>query len=96
MAPLFPRIIIEKKTQLHLQYGVEVMVFPNIKHCINGNNKKYVLEWPILPNTWIVKIGTNFSRQEVLVLEDTFFQLQKHEILLPWHRFVTIAMFSIP
>ena len=37
---------------------------------MSGNKKKYVLDWPIVLNTWPVKIGTNLSRGKVLALED--------------------------
>jgi hypothetical protein len=50
---------------------------PNdIKRCVNENNKKYVLDSHVVTNLWLVKIGTNLSRQEILALEDTGFQLQ--------------------
>lgn len=31
----------------------------NIKRYVSGNKKRYVLDWPIVPSTWLVKIGTN-------------------------------------
>ena len=34
----------------------------DVKCCVSGSKKKYVLGWPIVPNTWLVKIGTNLSR----------------------------------
>ena len=37
------------------------------------NNKKYVLDWHVVPNTW--KIGNNMSREEVSTLKDVGFQL---------------------
>jgi hypothetical protein len=40
----------------------------DIIHYVGGNNKAYVLDWPIVPSTWLVKIGTNLSREEVLAL----------------------------
>ena len=42
----------------------------DIKHCVSGSKNKYVLDWPIVPNTWPVKIGTKLSREEILALED--------------------------
>ena len=63
---------------------------------MSGNNKKYVLDWPIVSNMWPVKIGTNLSRDEVLVLEDAGFQLQQKEVLSPCCRLSTIATLSIP
>ena len=67
-----------------------------IKRCVSGNTKEYVLDWHVVPNMWLAKIGTNLSRQEVLALEDDGFQLQQRETLSPRHRFSTITMLSIP
>ena len=47
----------------------------DIKRCVNDNKKKYMLDWPIVSNTWLVKIGTNLSREQVLALENVRFQL---------------------
>ena len=55
-----------------------------------------MLEWPVVPNTWPVKIGTNLSRHEVLALEDAGFQLQKREVFFPRRMFFTIATLPIP
>lgn len=51
----------------------------DIKCCVTSTTKKYVLNWPIVPNT--VKIGTNLSKEEVLMLEEVRFQLQQREAL---------------
>ena len=55
----------------------------DIKRCVSGSKKKFVLDWPIVPNTWPVKICTNLSREEVLALEDAGLQLQQREALSP-------------
>jgi len=34
----------------------------DIKRCVS-DGKKNVLDWPIVPNTWPVNIGTNLSRE---------------------------------
>ena len=47
----------------------------DIKRCVSGSKKKYVLDWPMVPNMWPLKIRTNLSREEVLALEDAKFQL---------------------
>ena len=56
----------------------------------------YVLDWHVVPNTWLVKIGTNLSRHEVLALEDVGFQLQQREVLPPRRRLSTIATLPSP
>jgi hypothetical protein len=68
----------------------------DIKRCVSGNKKKYVLDWPVVPIIWPVKIGTNLSRQEVLALEDVGFQLQQREALSFRRRLSTNAMLPIP
>jgi hypothetical protein len=68
----------------------------DIKRCVNGNKKKYVLDWPVVPNIWPMKIGINISRQKVLALEDVGFQLKQREALSPRRRLSTTAMLPIP
>ena len=68
----------------------------DIKRCLSGSIKKYVLNWPILPNMWPVKISTNLSKDKVVTFEDVGFQLQQREVLFPRCRFSTIAIFPIP
>ena len=48
----------------------------DVKHCVNGSKKKYALDLFVVSNTWPMKINTNLSRHEVLVLEDARFQMQ--------------------
>ena len=67
----------------------------DIKHCVSGTKKKYVLDWPIVPNTWPMKMGTYLSREEVLALKDVGFQLQEKKALSPRRRFSTIPTISI-
>ena len=49
-----------------------------IKRCVSSTKKKFVLDWPTMPNTWPVKMGTTLSREVVLALEDDRFQQQQH------------------
>jgi hypothetical protein len=89
--------MIEEGIPLHQQCRVQILVCPDdIKRCVNGKKKKYVLDWHVVPNIWSVKIDTNLSRQEVLALEDVGFQLQQKEVLSPSRRLSTIAMLPIP
>ena len=48
-----------------------------------GGKKKYVVYWPTIPKTWLVKIGMNLSKEKVFALEDAGFQLQQSEALSP-------------
>ena len=59
----------------------------NIKHCVNGN-KKYKLDWHVVPNAWPMNTSTKLSREEVLALEDDAFS--------PRQRLSTIVSFPIP
>ena len=68
----------------------------DIKRCVSCTKKKYVLDWPTVPNTWPVKMDTNLSREEVLALEDAGFQLQQREALSPRRRLSTIPTLPIP
>ena len=38
---------------------------------MSGSQRKYVLDWPIVPSTWLVKIGINLSWKKMLALEDS-------------------------
>ena len=62
MTPLLPRTRVWRKRSTYQQSGVWILVCPNdMKHCVSGI-KKYVLDWPIEPHTWPMKIGTNPSK----------------------------------
>lgn len=45
----------------------------DINRCVNGSKIKYMLDCHVVPNIWPVKIGTNLSRFEVLVLKEAGF-----------------------
>lgn len=66
-----------------------------LKYCVSGNKKKDVLYWPILPNTWLVKMGTRLALEEALALEDAGFQLQQGKVFSPHHRMSSIATLPI-
>lgn len=67
----------------NLEYELWIFL-SDIKRCVSGG-KKYVSDWRIVLSTWLVKIGTDLSRKEVLVLEDTGFQQHQMEGLSPRH-----------
>jgi hypothetical protein len=49
----------------------------DIKRCVSDTKKKYVLDWPTVPNTWLVKKCVNLSREEVLALETPNFNYNR-------------------
>ena len=74
-APTYKGLKKEFRSSNNVEYGFWFCP-DDIKQCVSGSKKKYVSDWPIVPNMWPVKIGTNLSREEVLALEDAGFQLQ--------------------
>ena len=63
---------------------------------MSGTKKKHVLDWPIVPSTWPVKIGTDLSKKEALALEDVGFQLQQREAFSLRCKLSAIATLPIP
>ena len=98
MAPLHQHTKgLEKEAPSINNVECEIWFCPNdIKRCMSDNQNKYVLNWPIIPNTSHVKIDTNLSREEVLALEHIGFQLQQRETLSPHCRLAAIATLPIP
>ena len=94
-APIYKRLKKEFRSPNNVEYKFWFCL-DDINRCVSGSKKKYVLDWPIVPNTWPMKIGTTLSREEVLLLEDAIFQLQQREALSPRRRFSTIATLPIP
>jgi hypothetical protein len=49
---------IEPYLEYKMYYAYEFWFCPDdIKHCVSASKKKYVLDWPIVPKMWPVKIG---------------------------------------
>jgi hypothetical protein len=81
-APIYKGLRKEFRSPNNMEY--EFWFYPDdIKGCVSGSKKKYVLDWPIVPNTWSVKIGTNLSREEVLALEDVGFLITAKGVIVP-------------
>jgi hypothetical protein len=56
----------------------EVMQFfynDDIEQCVKSTRRRWVKSRPDVPNVWLIKIGTNLSRKEILDLDNTSFQL---------------------
>jgi hypothetical protein len=65
----------------------EVMEFffcnDDIECCVKGTRRKWVQSRPDIPSIWPVKIGTNFSTNEILDLESAGFQLPQRAVISP-------------
>ena len=59
----------------------------NIERCVKGTKRKWVISVLEIPATWPVKRGTNLSKQEILALEATGFQLPQRQPISPWRLF---------
>jgi hypothetical protein len=55
----------------------------DIERCIKGTKQKWVQSRPDIPSIWLVKIGTNLSKKEILDLENTSFQLPQRVVISP-------------
>ena len=67
----------------------------DIKHCGSRNKNEYLMEWSIVLKTWLLKIKFNISREKVLLLEHTMFQLQQ-KAFSPCCRLSTMQTIPIP
>jgi hypothetical protein len=54
---------------------------------IKGTRRRWVQSRPNVLSIWPVKIGTNFSKKEILDLENVGFQLPQHAIISLWRLF---------
>ena len=55
----------------------------DIERCVKGTKRKWVISMPEIPAIWLVKRGTNLSKQEILALEVVGFQLPQHQPISP-------------
>ncbi len=44
-------------------------------HCVGGIGRKYCVDRPLVPSTWLVQVGTNLIQFEVTTLEEARFFL---------------------
>ena len=57
----------------------------DIERCVKGSRRKWIIpysdtqERPPVPTVWLVKIGTNLTRSEIVALENAGFQLPQRE-----------------
>ena len=85
-APTYAGLIVNYKKNYN-----DVMQFffynDDIKHCVKGTKKKWVISMPEIPAIWPVKRGTNLSKQEILALEAAGFQLPQRQAISLWRLF---------
>ena len=55
----------------------------DINRCMKGTKRRWVLDWPEVPEVWRVLSGTNLNREETLLLQHAGFCLQERLVLSP-------------
>ena len=59
----------------------------DIKRCVKGTKRKWVISVPEIPAIWPVKKGTNLSKHKILALEAVGFQLPQRQAISPQRLF---------
>ena len=79
-APIYTGLMVNYKKNRN-----DVMQFffcnDDIERCVKGTKRKWVLSVPEIPAIWPMKRGTNLSKQEILALEATGFQLPQRQAI---------------
>jgi hypothetical protein len=55
----------------------------DIERCVKGSKRKWVKSKPDVPDIWPVKLGTNFTKKEILALENASFHLPQRVVISP-------------
>jgi hypothetical protein len=53
----------------------------DIERCLKGTKQEWVQSRPDIPSIWLVKIGSNLSKKEILDLESVGFQLPQRAVI---------------
>jgi hypothetical protein len=70
---------------------------PNdIERCMKGTKCSWTIDWPQVPDVWLVLSGTNLRRQETLLLQDAGFKLQERPSMSSWHMFMLSNLYEAP
>ena len=59
-----------------------------------GSKRKWVIDWPDVPNVWPILSGTNLTQEETLLLQDVGFRLQDRPLLSPRRLFHMSKVFK--
>jgi hypothetical protein len=85
------------------QYGGNKEIVTNfwfcpddIEHCLKGTKRSWIINWPQVPDVWLVLSGTNLTRQETLLLQDADFTLQERPSMSPRRMFALSNLFEAP
>jgi hypothetical protein len=81
-APTYTRVMVhyKKKTDKVMQF---FFCNNDIERCLKNTRQRWVKFRPDIPNVWLVKIGTNLSKKEIIDLENVGFQLPQHVVIFP-------------
>ena len=84
--PTYIRMIVhyKKEKEERMQF---FFCSDDMEWCIKGTRWRWVQFRPNALSIWPMKIGTNFSRKEILDLENAGFQLPQHAIIFSWRLF---------
>ena len=66
----------------------------DIARCVKGTKRRWVLDWPEVPEVWLVLSRTNLNREETLFLQHAGFRLQERPVLSP-RGYSTCPEFSV-
>jgi hypothetical protein len=66
----------------------------DIECCVKGSKRKWVIDWPEVPDVWPILTGTTLSREETLLLRHAGFRLQERPILSPRRLFNMSKIFE--
>ena len=66
----------------------------NIARCVKGTKRRWVLDWPEVPELWPVLSGTKLNREETLFLQHAGFRLKERPGLSPRWLFNISEIFS--
>ena len=66
----------------------------DIERCVKGRKRKWVLDWPEVPEVWPILTGTSLSREETLLLQHAGFRLQERPALSPRRLFNMSKIFN--
>jgi hypothetical protein len=65
-----------------------------MERCVKGSKRKWIIDWPEVPEVWPVLSGTHLNREETLILQHAGFQLQQRPTLSPLRLFNMSKIFN--